>query len=77
MENSAEANVLAIAMSNTWGKVGSLFENTNFILERCDKTFFTDIMLPKAVNANPRSFQIHDRLGKNKFILSKYSGFEN
>lgn len=76
MENAPLVNVLPIAMANTWGKVGGLFENTNFIIERCDKTFFMDIGLPKAVNCNDRSFQIHDRLMKQRFIVSKYSALE-
>lgn len=73
MEVAPTTNILPIAMADTWGKVGGLFENTNYILECCDKTFFMDVGLPKAVNCNPNSFQIHDRLLKNRYIVSKYS----
>lgn len=73
MENATTAKVLPIALAENWSKVGSLVENTNIIIERCDKTFFMDVGLPKAVNCNTNSFQIHNRLLKTKFIVSKYS----
>lgn len=76
MEIAPTTRILPIAMAETWGKVGSIFENTNFILEACDKTFFIDVGLPKAVNCNSNSFQIHDRLLKNRYIVSKYSSLE-
>lgn len=76
MEIGPTTKVLPIALAETWGKVGSIFENTNFILERCDKTFFMDVGLPKAVNCNEKSFQIHDRLQKQRFIVSKYSALK-
>lgn len=76
MEIAPTVNILPIAMADTWGKVSSIFENTNFILECCDKTFFSDLGLPKAVNCNPNSFQIHDRLSKSRYIISKYSALK-
>ncbi len=76
MEIGPTTKVLPIALAETWGKVGTVFENTNFILERCDKTFFMDIGLPKAVNCNTNSFQIHDRLLKQRYIVSKYSALK-
>lgn len=76
MENAPTAKVIPVALAETWGKVGGIFDNTNFILERCDKTFFMDVGLPKAVNCNNNSFQIHDRLLKHRFIVSKYSALE-
>lgn len=76
MEIGPTTKVLPVALAETWGKVGTIFENTNFILERCDKTFFMDIGLPKAVNCNTNSFQIHDRLLKQRYIISKYSALK-
>lgn len=76
MEIGPTTKVLPIALAETWSKVGSIFEHTNFILEQCDKTFFMDIGLPKAVNCNKNSFQIHDRLLKQRFIVSKYSALK-
>ena len=70
MENATTAKVLPIALAENWSKVGSLVENTNIIIEHCDKTFFMDVGLPKAVNCNTNSFQIHNRLLKTKFIIN-------
>lgn len=76
MEIGPTAKILPIALAETWGKVGTIFENVNFVLERCDKTFFMDVGLPKAVNCNTNSFQIHDRLLKQRYIVSKYSALK-
>jgi hypothetical protein len=76
MEIAPTVKILPIALAENWGKIGSMFENTNFILERCDKTFFMDVGLPKAVNCNNNSFQIHNRLLKQRFIVSKYSALK-
>ena len=76
MEIAPTTKIIPVAMAENWGKIGGLFEQTNFILERCDKTFFTDVGLPKAVNCNNNSFQIHDRLLKQRFIVSKYSSLD-
>ncbi len=76
MEVGPTTKILPIALAETWSKVGALFEHTNFILEQCDKTFFMDIGLPKAVNCNKNSFQIHDRLLKLRYIVSKYSALK-
>lgn len=73
LENASTVGYIPIVTAETWTKVGSLVETCNFILERCDKTFFMDISLPKAVNANPNSFQLHNRLLKTRYIISKYS----
>lgn len=41
----------------------------NFILERCSKQFFLDVGLPRKININANSYQMHDReLGINRII---------
>lgn len=76
LEQSSMVNVICVVTADTWTKVGSVVENTNYVLERCDKSFFMDIGLPKSINANPNSFQLHNRNLKTKYICSMYSGLE-
>lgn len=45
----------------------------NFILEGCSKQFFLDVGLPRKININKNSFQMHDRELRTNKIVRLYS----
>lgn len=53
--------------------IGSLAAACNFILEKCSKQFFFDVQLPKDININKNSYQMHDRMAKTHKIVRLYS----
>jgi hypothetical protein len=73
-ENATTVNILPIITGKIWTKSGGVVTDCNFAIERCDKTFFMDIGMPKLINANDRSIQLHNRNTKERNIVSLYSG---
>lgn len=53
--------------------ITSLAEACNFVLEKCGKQFFYDVQLPKDININKNSYQLHDRTTKMHKIVRLYS----
>lgn len=55
-------------------RVSSLCEACNFILEKCNKQFFTDASIsPKTININENSYQVFDRSMRSHTIVRLYS----
>jgi hypothetical protein len=73
-ENATTVNILPIITGKIWTKSGMAVQDCNYAIERCDKTFFMDIGMPKLINANDRSIQLHNRNTKERNIVSLYSG---
>lgn len=53
--------------------ISDLAESCNYILEKCDKRFFLDVNLPRNININKNSYQMHDRVTKVNKIVRLYS----
>lgn len=53
--------------------ISGLAESCNFVLEKCDKRFFMDVGLPRNININKNSYQMHDRVTKVNKIVRLYS----
>ena len=53
--------------------ISDLAESCNYILEKCDKRFFVDVNLPRNININKNSYQMHDRVTKVNKIVRLYS----
>jgi hypothetical protein len=45
----------------------------NYVLEKCSKNFFLDVGLPRSININLNSYQMHDRVTKVNKIVRLYS----
>lgn len=62
----------SIVTGTLWDKVGAVVENIEYIIEKCDKSFFTSISMPVKVNINKNSLQILGRQSKVSTIVKKY-----
>lgn len=64
-------NVIVPALSCT--KIGKFTTACNYVLERCSKQFFMDVELPRKININANSYQVHDRELRKNSIIRFYS----
>lgn len=55
-----------------WDKIAQILDTAEFILERCQKTFFMDMGLTTKVNINPNSIQLLTRQTKIQSPIRKY-----
>lgn len=53
--------------------ITALTSGCNLILEFCDKEFFFDVDLPRNININDDSFQIHNREHRSRTIIRFYA----
>lgn len=73
LERSPTVGIFNIVVGVHWQKLGPYAEKCNFVLERCAKSFFMDINLPKNININPNSFQLHDRELRTRNIIRMFN----
>lgn len=74
MSSSCQVGIFNVLVpSLKCSSITALATCCNFILEHCSKDFFMDIELPKNININANSFQIHDREKREHVVLRFYS----
>lgn len=64
-------NVLVPALRCT--QLSKFANACNYVLERCSKQFFLDVELPRKININANSYQVHDRELRKNSIIRFYS----
>lgn len=73
IEKCPTTNIFCVLLANKWGKLGDYAESCNFVLEKAAKDFFVDINLPKNMNVNENTYQLHDRDSKKNSIIKLYN----
>lgn len=68
-----QVGIFNIVVADKWANLSSISEGCNYILERCSKDFFLDVGLPRNININMNSFQLHDREVKSRAIIRLFS----
>lgn len=64
--------VFTIMTASNWKKAYKLAENFNCVIEKENKTFFTDIGMKPSINIYKLTFQIHDRELKTKKLVKEF-----
>ena len=73
LESSCQVNIFNVLIAEKWDKLTSLAEQCNFVLEKCAKQFFLDVGLPRDININANSFQIHNREERTRNIIRMFN----
>lgn len=74
LENSCQVGIFNILVpSLRCENITDLAEACNYVLEKCSKQFFFDVNLPRKININLNSYQMHDRVTKTNKIVRLYS----
>ncbi len=73
MEQCCQVGIFNVVEADKWANLSTLSENCNYVLEKCNKEFFTDINLPRNININLNSFQLHSREDKTHAIIRTFS----
>ncbi|MEG2262776.1 MAG: FtsK/SpoIIIE domain-containing protein [Acinetobacter sp.] len=72
-EASPSVGIFNVLVAVHWQRVGSFATKCNFILEKASKDFFNDIELPKNININKNSFQLHNRELRTRNIIRMFN----
>lgn len=67
-----KVGVFTIMTAPNWKKAYKLADNFNCIIEKENKTFFTDIGMKPSINIYPLTFQIHDKELKTKKLVKEF-----
>lgn len=73
LESCCQVNIFNVLVAERWNRLDSLANQCNFVLEKCSKQFFLDINLPRDININKNSFQIHDREARTRNIIRMFN----
>lgn len=74
LETSCQVGIFNILIpSLRCENITDLAEVCNYVLEKCSKQFFFDANLPRKININLNSYQMHDRVTKSNKIVRLYS----
>lgn len=68
-----QVGIFNIVSADKWGNLSALSAGCNYVLERCSKDFFLNVELPRNININMNSFQLHDRDEKSRAIIRLFS----
>lgn len=74
LETSCQVGIFNVLVpSLQCGNISDLAGVCNFVLEKCSKNFFMDVGLPRNININLNSYQMHDRITRVNKIVRLYS----
>lgn len=76
MSDCSKYNMFCVVTATHWDKLNILDECCNHIIERCDKTFFSDLGIKPYININKNTFQYHCLENKDRKVCSMYSRLE-
>ena len=73
MEQCCQVGIFNIVEADKWASLSALSSSCEYVLERCNKEFFMDVDLPRNININLNSFQLHSRGDKKHTIVRTFS----
>lgn len=69
----SKTNTYCVVTGKRWDLSGDLVSMQRYSIEKSSKDFFINTSLPRNININENSIQIHNRLTKEHCVISQYS----